>query len=470
MSNEVLAELRNAASRSDGWLRLPPPEKGPVLWNMIRLDPWNCDFMPENDRRHLTCRLAPDDESLDPHYLNCSEGDRCAIEHANSFRTLHNIGVLPCCTSSPFCGAPPCALEGAQKKSEICTKRKAEENAAYMKDPKSWPAYHGWGGAFELDTLKFMDALACHESPCPEKLFDMVFDIGANTGYYTEKLTVRNFAKNYVLLEANPRTAAVLEQRWGQETWRHGWFTGEVPDKGAEAPQFEIITAALSNHSDGVLDMCLTEESMEDTDAGCTVPVVKVDDIIVQNLSSTFQERLKEAKSLFVKVDAEGMDELVLRGMKNLLNETRGEYADQRPQYLVNFLQFEYAPQLMSIAKEREGFQQYDLKSVTEFLESVGFESFLMGPRYLPLSHGSWHNDFKHWPEDPSNNAGTHTHYPNFDATVCWWCQTMENPSFTSDVFAIRASHPRAAELKMALGACQESRDFDLHDPQYALV
>jgi hypothetical protein len=44
-----------------------------------------------------------------------------------------------------------------------------------------------------------------------------------------------------------------------------------------------------------------------------------------------------------------------------------------------------------------------------------------------------------------------------FDDTVCPWCQTMDQPSFTADVFAIRASHPRAAEIKARLQFCLRS-------------
>lgn len=43
----------------------------------------------------------------------------------------------------------------------------------------------------------------------------------------------------------------------------------------------------------------------------------------------------------------------------------------------------------------------------------------------------------------------------------------MDQPSFTADVFAIRASYPHAAELKVALGACKESTHFDIQDKRY---
>merc|ERR1719460_1711812 len=128
---------------------------------------------------------------------------------------------------------------------------------------------------------------------------------------------------------------------------------------------------------------------------GCNVPINSVDNLIPNSLTPEFQKHFDKAESIFVKVDTEGMDELVVRGMTGLLNQTRGNYKDGNPRYLVNFLQYEYSPQLVKDAREREGFKEYDIGSLTKFLESQGFESFLVGPRYLPMSHGSWHDEYK---------------------------------------------------------------------------
>ena len=51
-----------------------------------------------------------------------------------------------------------------------------------MKQEDTWPSYHGWGGSYELDTLKLLDSLACHDgSGCPEKMFDLAIDLGADS-------------------------------------------------------------------------------------------------------------------------------------------------------------------------------------------------------------------------------------------------------------------------------------------------
>jgi len=451
-----------------------PPNQGPILWNMIRSEPWNCDLVPDGDPRQGSCHLEAKADDLKPENINCVEGSdhglSCSIEHANSWRTMNAVGALPCCSTPPFCAAPECAQRDVSEAPK-CTKREPSENVAYLKTQEAWPAYHGWGGSFELDTLKFLDMLSCHgpADKCPVTPFDMSIDLGANTGYYTEKLSVRNWAKHYVMIEANPMTSAVLENRWGQPEWRKTWFSQQVKLKeGQQIPDIAIITKALSNHSDGVLDMCVTEGSMAMAEAGCTVPISAVDDIVPQGLPDAMQQHFKEAQSAFLKVDTEGMDELVLRGMRKLFEEKRGKYEDGTPRHLINFLQFEYSPTLMSVARGRENFEHYDLKSVTEYMESIGFETFMIGPRYLPLSHGSWNDEFVQWTQDANNNAGKRANYPEFGGGICPYCKDMNMASFCSDIFAIRSSHPRATEIKVGLGACKESKDFDVHDKQYS--
>jgi len=450
------------------------------IWKMIRPDAWNCNLLPPGDPREHTCALTSNDlGNLKPELLDCGRYDACSIEHANSFRTLQPVGALPCCPTPPFCSAPTCNQELVNTSSHACTNRAASENIEYLKAQNSFPAYHGYGGAFEVDIHKVFDVLSQILAPTLGQrwvlhgAFDVVLDLGANAGFYTEELTARRFAKNYILVEANPSFVNTLRARWGNETFKQRWFTQQVNLQASDPiPQFEIINQALSNATGAVLDLCQTEGSLAESEHGCNVPIATIDSLIPSALTPGFQELLRNAQSAFVKVDTEGMDELVLRGMKKLLQEQRGVNADGTPGYLVNFLQFEYAPALSRVAKDREGFQAYNLKTVVQFLESVGFETFLIGPRFLRLSHGSWDDEYVKFTEDPRNNMGRRETYPSFDKQIAPWCYdtdcaTMDKPSFTSDVFAVRAVHPHAAAVKLALGACQESKDFDVNDPQY---
>jgi FkbM family methyltransferase len=440
------------------------------LAKMIRPDEWNCDMLLNGDSREVTCNLTVDADALNPKLLSCGKELKCNVEHANSYRTLHMIGALPCCPTSPFCAAPACA-ENAKRDAHTCTKRPASENVAFMKRPDVWPVYHAFGGAYELDTLKYIDLLGCQSSHCSGS-FDLMFDFGANYGYFTEKVSVRNFAKNYIMIEANPVIVDTLRDRWGNATFTEAWFAKQARSTDSDdVPKFEIINQALSNHSEGELDLCETEGSM--SWSGCLVSIASVDSLVPRTLSPDFQKKFALAESAFIKVDTEGMDELVLRGMQDLLNEERGEYEDGTTRYLVNFVQFEFAPALTKTAKEREDFQEYDIKTATQYLESMGFETFMIGPRFLPLSHGSWDDEYKTYSEDSRNNGGSLLNYPDFGPSIFTWCYEEDcskpkAPSMTTDILAMRSSHPRATEIKVALGACKESKDFDIEDPQYA--
>jgi len=90
-----------------------------------------------------------------------------------------------------------------------------------------------------------------------------------------------------------------------------------------------------------------------------------------------------------------------------------------------------------------------------------------MGPRYLPLSHGSWDDAFLSFSQSPENTRCNGDRYPKFKELYGEVACTEEDGVFTSDIFALRSSHPRAAEIKVALGACEESHDFNMSDPQY---
>jgi len=351
-----------------------------------------------------------------------------------------------------------------------CTKPEPKESATYMKRSNVWPAYHGSGGSFELDSLKLLDALGCQRNKtghCQGGGFDLMFDLGANVGYFTEKLTVRNFAKNYIMIEANKNTVNILNSRWGNQTWRKEWYSKQVRQRGElQIPKFHIIAAPLSSTVGEKINLCLTEHSMMGSPDGCTISTQTVDHIVQTSLPVDFQQIYRTAQSVFVKIDTEGMDELVLKGMKGMLAETRGRYGDGSPRHLVNFLQIEYVPALMKTAQQRQRILAYNLKTTTDFLESQGFETFLIGPRYIPLSHGSWTDEFLTIIQDPRNNPGMR---PDFGNQLCPGCKNSHQATFSSDLFLVRSSHPQAAALKRALGACRESKDFDLHSPHYDL-
>jgi len=468
---------------------------GQLLAQMIMSNPWKCDFLPEWDiYRRPTCNVAFAESGLHPAHMTALGNSSC--DHKNSVRMLFPIGSLPCCSTMPFCSAPACAerndlalatsqesvdmanassaktvtpdTEGAQ----VCTKRDAHENFAYMTSSAVWPAYHGWGGSFDLDVQKHYDVLqkVLHEHSRFEP-FDLVIDVGANSGVITEKLTGRSFARNYILVEAYPGMKQLFDTRLGNENWKQRWFSEQVPQrKGTQMPALEFLNFAVNSESKGSVDFCTNNMwSIVNNNVPCPVDKLALDDMIPEHLSENFRGIFATAESAYVKTDVEGMDELALQGMSRLLDEQRGVYRSGSRRYLVNFMQLEYAPILAAEWKEKEGRANYDLKTLTMLLESKGFETFLMGPKYLPLSHGSWDDSFKQFTEDPQNSWGG-SQYPEFFTLACPGPECPTGPLrnvVAADLFAIRASHPKATQIKLALGACRESQEFNLADEQY---
>merc|ERR1719424_2754959 len=98
-----------------------------------------------------------------------------------------------------------------------------EENFAYLTHADVWPAYSGYGGSYYLDIHKHVDILiqmlGCRDGSkeCEGKVepFDLALDIGANFGHITAKWAVRHFAKDYIMVEANPSLRDRFDSRFG---------------------------------------------------------------------------------------------------------------------------------------------------------------------------------------------------------------------------------------------------------------
>jgi len=475
-SARTLVPVENAAALT--FTEIPDE----VLANLIVSTQWNCDLLPHAaDPRGPTCGLSFKDTGLHP--ANLTELGNNSHDHMNSMRMLFPVGALPCCSTMPFCGAPACKADATNPKTDAgaapaptCTKSSAQDNFAYMSSVEMWPAYHGWGGSYEIDVMKHVDILGTllRQDGRVEPV-DLVIDIGANSGFITEKLTTRHFGKNYILVDAFIGMRDMFRERLGNESFKEKWFKEQVPDRsGAVIPNFDFLNYAVANKSGGSLDLCMGAWAMwgaVNDQKPCPVDKVALGDVIPSRLSPTLSAAFAAAESAYIKVDVEGYDQMALQGMSGVLQEERGTYSNGEIRHLVNFIQLEVCVVCTEAVKKNENLSEYDVKTVTTFLESMGFEVFLMGPRYLPLSHGSWDDSFNAFFSDAENsNAKT---YPAFHDIHCpgTGCPG-ETPSndFTADLFALRKSHPRATEIKLALGSCQESHDFSLTDEQYEIV
>lgn len=364
-----------------------------------------------------------------------------------------------------------------------CTKPSAVSFFGYMTHEDVWPAYFARGGSSDLDVLKHWDVLGrllgCSDNStgrCKNaEPFDMTIDLGADWGSYSERFMARQFGKDFIMVDCVPPNKIVSDSRLGNTTYLSKWYEGLVQlPAGHNYPQFEFLSYALSNESAGSFDICDASHtwSIKNPDGSapppCPVDIMRLDQIVPGKLSPAFQAKYAQAQSLYIKMDVDGMDQLAVDGMRGLLNEVRGTHEDGSIRYLVNFMMMEFCPSCIIETRQQEGFSKYDLGTQVQLLESLGFELFLIGPRYIPLSHGSWSESYNLLFGNPSA-CPTSMPFEKFKQAACLTSEPCEISEcmFAADLFAMRASHPRATEIKLALGACEESREFDLEDKQY---
>jgi len=447
-----------------------------LLERMIMGNPYKCEFVAEGDAKKLSCGKTMNEAGVHPLHLT-AEGNK-TNERINALRTHLPIGSLPCCATFPFCSAPTCIRMpppadafAKDKPPPTCTKRSAKDNFAYMIHKEVWPAYHGNGGSFEMDVQKHWDVLARINGLQPHlPVFDLAIDLGANTGLITERMTMRRFAKDYIMVEAFPNLKQYFDTRFGNEDWRRRFLDlhhGQATTwPGAEPidPKYEFHNFAISDKPGGFLDTCSFNWGNWTPETQCKAEMASVDSIIPGRLSKDFADRFARAKSAYIKVDVEGMDQMAVKGMERILQEKRGD------DFLVNFMMLEFCSPCMEAVRNFNNFQEYDLKTFSKTLEDLGFEAFMMGPRYLPLTHGSWDDAYVNFSKSMDGARCNAEKYPKFleffpdsfsaDGKTCTW-PVPNRVIFTTDIFAMRASHPQAAEIKLALGACSESKDFD---------
>jgi len=282
---------------------------------------------------------------------------------------------------------------------------------------------------------------------------------------------LRNFAKDYLMVDAFPPNKEVFKNHFGDTNFVAEWYKKLPAWHSQQVGHFEFITSAIGNVSDAgdgtlTLDLCDGRTPGFKT-APCPSEINTPDMLIPGKLSAEMREKVAQAQSAYIKIDVEGLDQAAIDGMRNLLNETRGTYADGKPRYLVDFMMLEFCPDCMEKVQKEKGLPKYDLSTNVAVLESLGFEVFLMGPRYLPLSHGSWLDDYNTFSFSPTNSPLSGS-YPSFRELICpgAWCR--EGNFFAADLFAMRSSQPHATQIKLSLGSCKESREFSMEDPQYA--
>jgi hypothetical protein len=216
-----------------------------------------------------------------------------------------------------------------------------------------WPAYFARGGSSDLDVLKHWDVLSrllgCQDNSTgacnTTEPFDLTIDLGADWGSYTERFMARRMAKDFIMIDCVPPNKEMSELRLGNETYLSKWYEQLVKKPaGQPYPGFEFLSYALSNESAGSFDICDASHTwgLKNADGSarppCPVDIMRLDAIVPGKLSPVFQSKYAQAQSLYVKMDVDGMDQLAFDGMRALVDEVRGTYADGSPRHLVNFM------------------------------------------------------------------------------------------------------------------------------------
>lgn len=284
-------------------------------------------------------------------------------------------------------------------------------------------------------------------------------------------------------MDCVPSNKQGFDSRLGNASYLNTWYAGGHIahwNIGQALPQFEFLSYALSNETGGTFDICdpsktwglkgLNGEPLPP----CPVPIATVDSTIPSQLTPAFQSKFAQAQSLYIKMDLDGMDQIAIDGMRRLLGEVRGTHDNGGARYLVNFMMLEFCPSCIIETTQEKGFTKYDLGTHVQLLESLGFELFLIGPHYIPLSHGSWSEAYDTLFSTPDRCPPT-VSADKFADAACFSPNCTLDPldeknkcMRAADLFAMRASHPRATEIKLALGSCTESQYLQVQDPQYA--
>ena len=134
---------------------------------------------------------------------------------------------------------------------------------------------------------------------------DVVFDIGANVGYFTLSCSKLVGEKGKIYsFEAIPKTAEILEKNCLLNSLKNiTLYKKAVSDKK------EKLTFLIPDHGKNH-----TMASMVWHKEDCSVKKVSVDSIVID-----YNSDLSKLSPSFIKIDVEGAEAFVLKGMKSML-------------------------------------------------------------------------------------------------------------------------------------------------------
>lgn len=283
----------------------------------------------------------------------------------------------------------------------------------YSQIRNNWAAYMGEEeGTDYKQTYRWLDTFKGLGGS-----FDFVIDAGAHAGTFSDKVRWRFPYAAFVLIDADP----VLVNNWLIPGYAH------VPDT--------LVLARALDNTRGLQVQLLGDGGVMNASSSGPSPyeqlqTSKLDDIIPEQLNEALHQRWAASQSVFLKVDTEGMDELILRGFDSVLKRRHGHG-------VVNIIQLEFSPSQMRDVNTNV--TSYNLETTTKFLEKNGFMVFWIGPNFVPLTHGAWNDKYLDLAQAPTESLLG----PN-----------MAGRRMATDLLAVRDDHPLLKRLMLLLGSC----------------
>ena len=317
------------------------------------------------------------------------------------------------------------ALDAHPHRKEVCEAFSPDE--WYSQVAGNWAVYMGEEeGTDYRQTYRWLDTLKALGGA-----IDFAIDVGAHAGTFSDKVRWRFPYAAFALLDADPN----LVSSWlvpGYSRLEDTAVFNRVLDNVSDAP-VQLLGSGGVQPANGRA-AAADSTAPQSADGEGRLLTSRLDDVIPLELPPSLRMRWEAAACVFLKVDTEGMDELVLRGFDAALSRRHGRA-------VVQIVQLEFSPAQMREVNPDVGV--YNLNSTRSFLEARGFAVFWIGPNFVPITHGAWTDKYLELAQQkPETLLGP----------------GMAGRTMATDLLAVREDYPLLPKLRQLLGSCAPKR------------
>ena len=317
------------------------------------------------------------------------------------------------------------ALDAHPHRKEVCEAFSPDE--WYSQVAGNWAVYMGEEeGTDYRQTYRWLDTLKALGGA-----IDFAIDVGAHAGTFSDKVRWRFPYAAFALLDADPN----LVSSWlvpGYSRLEDTAVFNRVLDNVSDAP-VQLLGSGGVQPANGRA-AAADSTAPQSADGEGRLLTSRLDDVIPLELPPSLRMRWEAAACVFLKVDTEGMDELVLRGFDAALSRRHGRA-------VVQIVQLEFSPAQMREVNADVG--AYNLNSTRSFLEARGFAVFWIGPNFVPITHGAWTDRYLELAQQkPETLLGP----------------GMAGRTMATDLLAVREDYPLLPKLRQLLGSCAPKR------------